>query len=84
MLGQFFPLGIAHDVTGGPLIGAGVSVSVFSSTWPFVSPGGGGILFGFRLAIWTMITPEVVLSFLQRRDFGLMLVFGRMTTAPLD
>src|SRR5687768_10391278 len=36
----------------------------------------GGVLFGFGLATSTMIMPEVVLSFLQLRDLGLMLVLG--------
>jgi uncharacterized membrane protein YedE/YeeE len=36
----------------------------------------GGALFGFGLALSTMIQPEVVLSFLQLDDFGLMLVLG--------
>jgi uncharacterized membrane protein YedE/YeeE len=36
----------------------------------------GGTLFGFGLALSTMIQPEVVLSFLQGRDMGLMLVLG--------
>jgi uncharacterized protein len=36
----------------------------------------GGALFGFGLALSTMIQPEVVLSFLRFRDFGLMLVLG--------
>ena len=35
-----------------------------------------GTLFGFGLAYSTMIRPEVVLSFLQFQDFGLMLVMG--------
>lgn len=35
-----------------------------------------GMVFGFGLALSTMIRPEVVLSFLQGRDFGLMLVMG--------
>lgn len=35
-----------------------------------------GMLFGFGLALSTMISPEVVLSFLQWRDAGLMLVMG--------
>lgn len=35
-----------------------------------------GALFGFGLALSTMVSPEVVLSFLQFRDFGLMLVMG--------
>jgi uncharacterized membrane protein YedE/YeeE len=36
----------------------------------------GGALFGFGLALSTMISPEVVLSFLRLRDFGLLLVLG--------
>ncbi len=36
----------------------------------------GGVLFGFGLALSTMISPEVVLSFLRLQDFGLMLVLG--------
>lgn len=36
----------------------------------------GGGLFGFGLAWSGMVRPEVVLSFLQFRDFGLMLVMG--------
>ena len=35
-----------------------------------------GVLFGFGLALSTMIRPEVVLGFLQWREFGLMLVMG--------
>jgi uncharacterized membrane protein YedE/YeeE len=35
-----------------------------------------GMLFGFGLALSTMISPEVVLSFLHFQDFGLMLVMG--------
>ena len=37
---------------------------------------GCGVLFGFGLALSTMIRPEVVLSFLRLQDFGLMLVMG--------
>lgn len=36
----------------------------------------GGTLFGFGLAISGMISPEVVLSFLTLKDFGLMLVMS--------
>jgi uncharacterized membrane protein YedE/YeeE len=36
----------------------------------------GGMLFGFGLALSTMVSPEVVLSFLRLQDFGLMLVMG--------
>lgn len=35
-----------------------------------------GALFGFGLALSGMIRPEVVLAFLQWRDFGLMLVMA--------
>lgn len=35
-----------------------------------------GALFGFGLAVSTMIRPEVVLGFLQWRDWGLALVMG--------
>jgi uncharacterized membrane protein YedE/YeeE len=35
-----------------------------------------GMLFGFGLALSTMIQPDVVLSFLRFQDFGLMLVMG--------
>ena len=37
---------------------------------------GCGALFGYGLALSTMIRPEVVLSFLRGQDFGLMLVMG--------
>ncbi|MDZ7850268.1 MAG: DUF6691 family protein [Halodesulfurarchaeum sp.] len=36
----------------------------------------GGLLFGFGLAISQMARPEVVLSFLQLADFGLLFVMG--------
>lgn len=35
-----------------------------------------GALFGWGLSVSTMVRPEVVLGFLQFRDFGLMLVMG--------
>ncbi len=35
-----------------------------------------GALFGFGLALSTMIRPDVVLGFLRFRDFGLVLVLG--------
>jgi uncharacterized membrane protein YedE/YeeE len=35
-----------------------------------------GALFGFGLALSTMVRPEVVLSFLYLRDMGLLLVLG--------
>jgi len=37
---------------------------------------GAGALFGFGLALSTMIQPRVVLSFLRFQDLGLMLVLG--------
>jgi uncharacterized membrane protein YedE/YeeE len=36
----------------------------------------GGLLFGFGLAISGMAKQEIVLSFLQLKDFGLLLVLG--------
>ena len=36
----------------------------------------GGVVFGFGLGLSEMAKPEVVLSFLQLRDFGLLLVMG--------
>jgi uncharacterized protein len=35
-----------------------------------------GALFGFGLALSTMVRPEVVIDFLLWRDFGLLLVLG--------
>ena len=35
-----------------------------------------GMLFGFGLALSTMVKPEVVLDFLMWRDMGLLLVLG--------
>jgi uncharacterized membrane protein YedE/YeeE len=35
-----------------------------------------GAIFGFGLSLSTMISPEVVLSFLRFQDFGLLLVLG--------
>ena len=35
-----------------------------------------GGLFGFGLSLATMVQPEVVISFLQFKDWGLMLVMG--------
>ncbi len=35
-----------------------------------------GALFGFGLALSTMVSPEVVLSFLHFQDFGLLMVMG--------
>lgn len=44
----------------------------------------GGLVFGFGLAISHMARPEVVLSFLQFRDFGLLFVmFGAATITGL-
>jgi hypothetical protein len=42
-----------------------------------------GALFGFGLAVSTMISPEVVLSFLRWQDLGLMLVMGGAVAVTL-
>lgn len=42
-----------------------------------------GALFGFGLALSGMVRPEVVLSFLQFQDWGLMLVMGGGLTVAL-
>jgi len=39
----------------------------------------GGLLFGFGLAFGGMSKPEIVLSFLQLRDYGLILLMGAGT-----
>jgi uncharacterized membrane protein YedE/YeeE len=39
-----------------------------------------GVLFGFGLALSTMVNPTVVLAFLRWQDFGLLLVLGGATT----
>lgn len=39
----------------------------------------GGILFGFGLSMGGMAKPEVVLSFLQLRDYGLVILMGCAT-----
>lgn len=42
----------------------------------FLATLAGGTLFGFGLALSTMVRPEVVLGFLRFEDWGLMLVMG--------
>lgn len=42
-----------------------------------------GALFGFGLALSTMVRPEVVLSFLLFKDWGLMLVMGGAVVVTL-
>ena len=42
-----------------------------------------GVLFGFGLALSTMVQPEVVLSFLRFQDWGLMLVMGGAVAVTL-
>jgi uncharacterized membrane protein YedE/YeeE len=42
-----------------------------------------GMLFGFGLAVSTMIRPEVVLDFLRFSDFGLLLVLGGAVAVTL-
>ena len=39
----------------------------------------GGLIFGFGLAWGGMSKPEIVLSFLQLRDYGLVLLMGAAT-----
>ncbi len=39
----------------------------------------GGIVFGFGLALGGMSKPEIVLSFLQLKDFGLVVLMGAAT-----
>ncbi|HEX5805321.1 MAG TPA: YeeE/YedE family protein [Macromonas sp.] len=52
-------------------------MSTFRMTpWRFLAVLLAGMLFGFGLALSTMVQPEVVLSFLRFQDFGLMLVMG--------
>lgn len=43
----------------------------------------GGMLFGYGLALSTMVSPEVVLSFLRLQDLGLMLVMGGAVAVTL-
>ena len=49
----------------------------------FLTVLAGGALFGFGLALSTMVRPEVVLSFLRFQDFGLMLVMGGAVVVTL-
>jgi uncharacterized protein len=42
-----------------------------------------GMLFGFGLALSTMVQPEVVLGFLRFNDWGLMLVMGGAVVVTL-
>lgn len=42
-----------------------------------------GVLFGFGLALSTMVQPEVVLSFLRFEDVGLVLVMGGAVAVTL-
>ena len=42
-----------------------------------------GALFGFGLALSTMVRPEVVLGFLRGQDMGLMLVMGGAVAVAL-
>jgi hypothetical protein len=43
----------------------------------------GGALFGFGLALSTMVQPEVVLGFLRFEDWGLLLVMGGAVVVTL-
>lgn len=42
-----------------------------------------GALFGFGLSVATMVQPEVVIGFLQFKDWGLMLVMGGAASLAL-
>jgi uncharacterized protein len=42
-----------------------------------------GVLFGLGLSVSQMIRPEVVLSFLLQKDFGLLLVLGGAVVVTL-
>ncbi len=42
-----------------------------------------GMLFGFGLSLSAMVRPEVVLSFLRFKDFGLLLVLGGAVAVAL-
>lgn len=42
-----------------------------------------GALFGFGLALSTMVRPEIVLGFLRFQDYGLMLVMGAAVAVTL-
>ena len=53
------------------------------SPMKFLAVLAGGALFGFGLALSTMVRPEVVLSFLRFQDFGLMLVMGGAVAVTL-
>lgn len=56
---------------------------------PAMTPGrllavlAGGVLFGFGLALSTMVKPEIVLGFLLFQDWGLMLVMGGAMSVTL-
>lgn len=47
--------------------------------WALIAGAG----FGFGLSLSSMIRPEVVLSFLRFKDFGLLLVLGGAVTVTL-
>ncbi len=50
---------------------------------PLLAALAAGALFGFGLALSTMVQPEVVLSFLLWQDLGLMLVMGGAVAVAL-
>lgn len=59
--------------------GAAAPAPSTTLAWAAVS----GAIFGFGLALATMIRPEVVLSFLRGRDYGLLLVLGAAVAVTL-
>lgn len=69
---------VHHSKPGNEIPSMNTSI-VKSTTTPFgrvITTLAAGALFGFGLALSTMVKPEVVLSFLRFQDFGLMLVMG--------
>jgi len=56
---------------------------IFTKTLRELCTLAAGTLFGFGLSYATMIQPEVVLSFLRGRDFGLLLVMGGAVAVAL-
>lgn len=67
----------ATPLTAAPNTGSGMTLPRLLATLV------AGVLFGFGLALSTMVKPEVVLSFLRFQDFGLMLVMGGAVAVTL-
>ncbi len=43
----------------------------------------GGVIFGFGLALSGMVKPEIIISFLELKDLGLLLVMGSGTAVTM-